>query len=433
MEMAVENSLDGEPTDKVFINGREYTLEMLTKKYFRFWNKVAHLKMQQLRVQNASTLTVDQSESFHEAIHSQLIGDNWKSMKTLTGMEVMCNGCSKCQKLIEIVEEYGPIGIETIKKIENPVHFKKLIVTDGLLDEIANHCVQESSSKTECFQRLDSFLDSPIKTDTLAIYISETRELNEDQKHQSMPREVLETFIHKWNPHSIRIHFIYSTLSEQYNNQWSGYFQPLRLTDPFESVSRSSFPKFKEVQLDLLESIHCSDDIQSLHLRCQLNGYENVLACIRRVFPTDKISIKNLYYSGSYMGRFISMFDNLHRFVQFEKQEHLTVDVDYFMNVTCFDMLKYGITYESDSKPRKEFSKFAIQPQRRINYYPAVLNGVIPMKGFSKTKKFKWIGKEFQIGKDSFQLNINAWLVEKNFKRRKELHKKDRFFFKLFE
>uniref|UniRef100_A0A1I7V4T8 FBA_2 domain-containing protein n=1 Tax=Caenorhabditis tropicalis TaxID=1561998 RepID=A0A1I7V4T8_9PELO len=131
MEMAVENSLDGDPTDKVYINGSEYTLEMLTKKYFRFWNEVTHLKIQRLRVQNASILTVDQSESFHEAIHSQLIGDNWKSMKTLTGMEVMCNGCSKCQKLIEIVEEYGPIGIETIKKIENPVHFKKLIVTDG--------------------------------------------------------------------------------------------------------------------------------------------------------------------------------------------------------------------------------------------------------------------------------------------------------------
>uniref|UniRef100_A0A1I7UQY5 DNA-directed DNA polymerase n=1 Tax=Caenorhabditis tropicalis TaxID=1561998 RepID=A0A1I7UQY5_9PELO len=103
------------------------------------------------------------------------------------------------------------------------------------------------------------------------------------------------------------------------------------------------------------------------------------------------------------------------------------------MNVTCFDMLKYGITYESDSKPRKEFSKFAIQPQRRINYYPAVLNGVIPMKGFSKTKKFKWIGKEFQIGKDSFQLNINAWLMGKSFERRNELKKKDRFFFRIFE
>uniref|UniRef100_A0A1I7TS04 F-box domain-containing protein n=1 Tax=Caenorhabditis tropicalis TaxID=1561998 RepID=A0A1I7TS04_9PELO len=219
------SSVDEELTQKVFENPLllEYILSIVAKQAGRNFNirltnkafneafsavvredlrtklNVIRSKVEDIEVKEIWKLKPELAKQFHDLIHSDLIGDNHKFVRKLVGLEEVCNGCLKCLKLAESVQEYGPIGLESLKKIKNAITFNILIVTDGLLEQIANECVKESWTKEECHKKLNSILNVPVICNKLVFWISESRNLERGgrEDHQKMPREVLELIIRK--------------------------------------------------------------------------------------------------------------------------------------------------------------------------------------------------------------------------------------------
>uniref|UniRef100_A0A1I7UX29 Uncharacterized protein n=1 Tax=Caenorhabditis tropicalis TaxID=1561998 RepID=A0A1I7UX29_9PELO len=165
---------------------------------FLFLKNILRLKVEELEVKEIWKLEKTLRKQFHDSIHSDLIGDNHKSIRKLTGLEEACFGCSKCLKFIEHVQEYGPLRFRSLKVIKKPISIRRLIVNDLLLEQIANVCVKDSSTKEECYRKLNSMINVPIQCDTLIFWISESRKLSrldENETHQYMPREVFELIL----------------------------------------------------------------------------------------------------------------------------------------------------------------------------------------------------------------------------------------------
>uniref|UniRef100_A0A1I7U648 F-box domain-containing protein n=1 Tax=Caenorhabditis tropicalis TaxID=1561998 RepID=A0A1I7U648_9PELO len=124
----------------VHLNGHGVKISKISP-CFLFLKDVVRLKVEELEVKEIWKLKKTLRKQFHDSIHSDLIGDNHKSIRKLTGLEEACFGCPKCWKFTEYVQEYGPLRFRSLKAIKKPISIRRLIVNDLLLEQIAKvHC-----------------------------------------------------------------------------------------------------------------------------------------------------------------------------------------------------------------------------------------------------------------------------------------------------
>ncbi|EFP02612.1 hypothetical protein CRE_02355 [Caenorhabditis remanei] len=336
----------------IYINYRKiYTHDVVG--YFIFLNTVVGVKVEKITTRRLWLLEEVFKRRLHDIIHSKLIETNGTHIQSLINLEEICNGCVKCFNIAKKCIEYGPLRFSTLQTITYSKNYKKLHVTDKLFEDIAEYCISKSKNKEECFKELDKTILSTISCDKLDIWINESRVLpNEgtDPKydHRHMPREVIDTILRKWNVKSIKLNILHITNEEVCSVEWLryDYFTRVRLNDPYLKTKQSDL-KFNHVEVSLSYSQDCVRGLGNLPGETEPPvGYDNFIPNVRRMFPTDQISMELTHWY------FIPKIDiekkmsTILKVVTMEQQHNLSLDIKFFVDSRIVKKFNEGTNRE---------------------------------------------------------------------------------------
>ncbi|EFO89596.1 hypothetical protein CRE_23829 [Caenorhabditis remanei] len=405
-----------EETDKdwIYINYRKIKKSIIPG-YFNFLNKVVGVKVEEIITKYMWRARKAFFNNLHDIIYTHLIGNNRGSVRRLIGLEEMCEACVDCIDMAKRCVEYGPSKF-VLKGIKNPIHYRKLHISDKLIECIADYCTLNSTTKEECFKQLDDIIRRSISCDTLVLWISETREyyINGVQMsaHFSMPREVLDVVIRKWNVKSVKLNMICRASGVQCSEKWidRGYFTKIKVNDPYWKTGQSDL-KIHHISVRVLESYDCARGLMQSDPQTEEEKiYENYIANLRRLFQMDKISIDFGHWRHKYSGSLEEFMKNILRVIQLEKQRKLEVNIQFFTEICSF---KVGNSEKLAEIP-SEYSLLSDQVKCIRMFVPFE----IVESGPERLNMIKWVGRRFQV-KDMdnhFTLNLNIYVKETELK-----------------
>ncbi|EFP02557.1 hypothetical protein CRE_02408 [Caenorhabditis remanei] len=425
-KMKIEYAFDVEdrilqPKDYIYINYRKINHQNVLP-YFIFLNTVVGVKVQKITTRKLWLLEDKFKKRLHDIIHSQLIGSNGTNIQTVIGLEEACDGCVKCSNIAQKCLEYGPLRFSTLQTMTYSKNYKKLHVTDKLFEDIAEYCISMSKNKEECFKELDTTILSTISCDKLAIWINESRVLpNEDTDpkydHRHMPREVIDIILRKWNVKSLKLCMLHMTKELMCNVKWMqyDYFTRVRLNDPYLKTKQSDL-KFSHVEVSLSYSSNCVRDLGNRQLIVnQPKGYDNFIPNIRRMFPTDKITMDLSHWYDIARTDIEKKMSTILQVVTMEQHQNLSLDIKFFV--------ESGIVKKLNEETNKE-DLLGIAPgyvlqENRLHCFKKSS----PFNGNNGPEVFldnKWIGRRFQVdhAENRFHFKLDVYIKEKELEER---------------
>ncbi|KAF1767014.1 hypothetical protein GCK72_006972 [Caenorhabditis remanei] len=155
--------------------------------------------------------------------------------------------------------------------------------------------------------------------------------------------------IKNWKVKSIGIKFINEARSMMQINleDVKNWMTKLKLNAPSESVKKSKLNlKFERVDVDLSDSEKCAIGIT--HNKSDWDHYKNLIANIRKEFPTDEISIRFSHWMQKSQVDIQEVFNNIVKTVHKEEQKGLKVFIRYYADVKSFSHLN-PVTNEEES------------------------------------------------------------------------------------
>ncbi|KAF1757050.1 hypothetical protein GCK72_013505 [Caenorhabditis remanei] len=398
--------------DWIFINYRKIKKSIIPA-YFNFLNKVAGVKVEEIITKYLWHPEEMFARNLHDIIYSDLIGGNRESVRRLIGLEDVCEGCMNCANMARRCVEYGPLRFRMLKRIKNSIHYRKLHISDKLLEIVANDCTLKSTTKEECLKQLDNIIRPSISCDTLVLWICELREYYVDgvkiNSHFAMPREVLDAMIRKWNVKTIRMNMITCTVEKICCEKWidEGYFAKIKLDDPYWKTGQSGDLKLQHVSVRLANSYDCAGGLMYSNPETVYEKrFENYIANLRRLFRMDKLSIDFSHWKHEHSCSLEEFMRNILRVIQLEKQRKLEVDIQFFTEIRSF---KVGNTEELAEIPA-EYSLLS----DRVECIRLFVPFEIVESGPKRLNMIKWVGRRFQV-KDMdnhFILNLNIYVKE---------------------
>ncbi|EFP10439.1 hypothetical protein CRE_22986 [Caenorhabditis remanei] len=401
----------GTAKDWIYINYRKIKKSIIPG-YFNFLNKVVGVKVEEIITKYMWRATVAFYKYLHNIIYSHLIGDNRESVRRLIGLEDLCKGCVKCADMAKRCVEYGPLRFRMLRRVKNPIHYRKLHISDALIECIADYCTLKSTTKKKCLKKLDSIIRRSISCDTLVLWISETREFVINgvliRAHFPMPREVLDVMIRKWNVKSVKLNMICRMPEFQCSEKWvdAGYFTNIKVNGPYWKTDQSNL-KIHHVSVRVLESYDCARGLMQTNPKTEEEKiYENYIANLRRLFQMDKISIDFGHWRHKYSVSLEEFMKNILRVIQLEKQRKLEVNIQFFTEICSF---KVGNSEELAEIP-SEYSLLS----DRVECIRMFVPFEIVESGPERLNMIKWVGRRFQV-KDMdnhFTLNLNIYVKE---------------------
>uniref|UniRef100_A0A1I7V4F7 DDE Tnp4 domain-containing protein n=2 Tax=Caenorhabditis tropicalis TaxID=1561998 RepID=A0A1I7V4F7_9PELO len=241
----------------------------------------------------------------HDSIISVLIGDNHNLIEEIVGLTDLCNGCSDCVKMGESCRGYGPIYPSFLEKYIVPNHFDNLVVGDPFFDFIAT----KSDSLEEWNLPMISCRNLTIDCAEMKIDLT-----NLVSSVTQMPLKIVEMMMKKWKVKSVKINSR-SMIKDIFNYKHKEIIAPFRLTDPFATTEKSE-SKLDHVELNLTRSSKCTRGITTE----EVEEYRNVIANIRRMFPTDHIKITGVYVQSSTLRELYGVLNCLKETIYHENQ-----------------------------------------------------------------------------------------------------------------
>ncbi|EFO92597.1 hypothetical protein CRE_17538 [Caenorhabditis remanei] len=402
--------------DWIFINYRKIKKSIIPG-YFNFLNKIVGVKVEEIITKDLWLPEEMFARNLHDIIYSDLIGGNRESVRRLIGLEDVCEGCGNCANMARQCVEYGPVRFRMLRRVKNPIHYRKLHISDKLLEDIANDCTLKSTTKEECFKHLHGVIRPSISCDTLVLWICELKEYYVDgvmmNSHFAMPREVLDVMIRKWNVKTIRMNMVACTSENECDENWidRGYFTKIKLDDPYWKSGQASDLKLQHVSVSLANSFDCAGGLMySNPGTFYEKNFEDYIANLRRLFQMDKISIDFSHWKHKYSGSLEEFMKNLLRVIQLEKQRKLEVNIQFFTEICSF---KVGNSEEFAEIP-SEYSLLSDRVECIRMFVPCE----IVESGPERFNMIKWVGRRFQV-KDMdnhFTLNLNIYVKETELK-----------------
>ncbi|EFP02585.1 hypothetical protein CRE_02360 [Caenorhabditis remanei] len=329
-------------TNFIYINYRKINNQDVLPHFF-FLNTVVGVKVRKITTRKLWMLEDDFKQRLHDLIHSQLIGTNETHIQAVIGLEEACDGCEKCSNIAKKCLEYGPLRLSTLQTMTYSKNYKKLHVTDKLFEDIAEYCISKSKNKEECFKELDKTILSTISCDKLAIWVNENRLIpnEETRNHMHLPREDIDIILRKWNVKSLKLSMLHITNEELCSVEWLqyDYFTRVRLNDPYWETKQSDL-KFNHVEVSLSFSSNCVRDLGNRQLIVnQPKGYDNFIPNIRRMFPTDKITMDLSHWFAVPEINIEKRMSTILEVVTMEKPQNLSLDIKFFVNIGIVKML----------------------------------------------------------------------------------------------
>ncbi|KAF1765301.1 hypothetical protein GCK72_005253 [Caenorhabditis remanei] len=407
--------VEGCEKDWIFINYRKIKKSLIPG-YFRFLNKVVGVKVEEIITKNLWMTKYTFFTHLHDVIHSLLIGSNRGSVRKLIGLEEICifDGCQDCANISRKCVEYGPLNFKVLQAIKHPIHYKRLYVSDGLLETIANYCTRRSTNKEGCFNVLDETILPSISCETLVLWINERRDFWENGVFRRgrfpIPREVLDVIIKKWNVNSIEIRMIYRACETKCNGEWlgTGYFTKFKFNDPYFTIDKSD-KRIDNIYVNLSVSSICTRSLgYSDAVPWEDTKFKNFFPIIRRLFPTRKLSIVCSHWRYGDCGSLEGFMKNVLNVIQLEKQQKFEVDVQFFTDIS---KLKWG-----DSEENEGFAETPSEYTVTCDRFECILKS-LPFDvehGPERYDIIKWIGRRFQV-KDiemDFTLNLDIYVKQ---------------------
>ncbi|KAF1763280.1 hypothetical protein GCK72_011546 [Caenorhabditis remanei] len=405
-----------QPKDFIYVNYRKID-NYAVSGYFTFLSTAVGVKVEKIITKRLSYLGNKFKHKLHNMIHSQLIGGCGKYIESLIGLEELCDGCEKCSNIAKTCLEYGPLRLSTLQTMTYSKNYKKLHVTDKLFEDIAEYCISKSKNKEGCFKELDETILSTISCDKLVIWVNESRlhPNEETRNHMHMPREVIDIILRKWNVKSVKLNMIFYTNGGLCSVDWLqyNYFTPVRLNDPYSITEKSSDLKFSHVDVRMSDSIYCVRGFGNHHSEIIVpRGYHNFIPNIRRLFPTDKISIDLSHWFYIAETDIEKKMSTILQVVTMEKQRKLSLSMKFFV--------KSSIVKKVNEETNKaELRKLAPKYRhRRVNFQSCVRRS-LPIDDvdqyLEEFNQEKWIGRRFQVEdiENLFNFNLNVYIKEK--------------------
>ncbi|KAF1763274.1 hypothetical protein GCK72_011540 [Caenorhabditis remanei] len=403
--------------DFIYINYRKVKTQDVLG-YFIFLNTAVGAKIEKITTRRLWMLKNEFMLRLHDLIHSQLIGCNGTHIESLIGLEEACDGCVKCSNIAKKCLEYGPLRFSTLQTMTYSKNYKKLHVTDKLFEDIAEYCISKSKNKEECFKELDKTILPVISCDTLSIWINETRVFPDEVEgleydHRHMPREVIDMILRKWSVKSIQLNMIYFTNEGMCSVDWLqyNYFTRVRLNDPYFKTQKSPDLKFTNVDVEMSDSIYCVRDLGVRYPKYKSpRGYANFIPNIRRLFPTDKISMDLSHWCCIANDDIEKKMSTILYVVSMEQPQNLIVDIKFFVESAIVKKLNEETKKEElfGIAPKYNFRKHCLQCYKKCLPFEVKL-------GPDAFDSEKWIGRRFQV-EDTFNqfiLNLDVYIKEK--------------------
>ncbi|KAF1763176.1 hypothetical protein GCK72_011442 [Caenorhabditis remanei] len=397
--------------DWIYINYRKIKKSIIPG-YFNFLNKVVGVKVEEIITKDLWEPEKMFARNLHNIIYSNLIGGNRGSVRRFIGLEEVCEGCVDCLDMARRCEEYGPLRFRVFKEVKNSIHYRKLHISDELIESVADYCTLKSTTKEECFKQLDDVIRHSISCDTLVLWISETRECYINgvliAAHFPMPREVLDVMIRKWNVKSVKMNMISRHRGVECSEKWvdAGYFTRVKVNDPYWKTGQSDL-KIHHISVRVLDSYDCARGLMQTNPETEEEKiYENYIANLRRLFQMDKISIDFGHWRHKYSASLEEFMKNILRVIQLEKQRKLEVTIQFFTEICSF---KVGNSEELAEIP-SEYSLLS----DRVECIRMSVPFEIVESGPERLNMIKWVGRRFQV-KDMdnhFTLNLNIYVKE---------------------
>ncbi|UMM24767.1 hypothetical protein L5515_004845 [Caenorhabditis briggsae] len=121
-----------------------------------------------------------------------------------------------------------------------------------------------------------------------------------------MPREILDAILLKWSVKSVILKFVDVTRQDIQKRNWikSKWFTGFRFNDVHEAVNPSSLDlKFPKVEVDFGASPIRSELLREggIDKFVSRASNQNIIANIKRVLPTDRISIRFCQWTASHI------------------------------------------------------------------------------------------------------------------------------------
>ncbi|PIC42546.1 hypothetical protein B9Z55_009588 [Caenorhabditis nigoni] len=286
---------------ELYVNFEEVKVKHLGK-LFRFLKNVAQVKVREIRLKNLSRLNVTLHRPIHDKVIGTLIGNNKSEIQTFIGMDDICHpGCSHCLEIANLCPIYGPVQLNYITQPNISRDFEKLIISDYLLDDMANLCVDSSETKEACLDATNRMISSSISCHTLQLNISENRKKRDPPRKKTstmpMPREILDLMLARWNVNHVILKAVYKTRQDVQLGNWTrkNWLTKFRFHNQYDTVTASNLNiKTQKVDIDLSDSFELSTLLagSTLHRKRRKDRYQNFVTNVRRIFRTDTISIK---------------------------------------------------------------------------------------------------------------------------------------------
>ncbi|EFP02546.1 hypothetical protein CRE_02415 [Caenorhabditis remanei] len=338
-------------------------------------------------------------------------------IQSLINLEEICDGCAKCSNIAQKCLEYGPLRFSTLQTMTYSKNYKKLHVTDKLFEDIAEYCISKSKNKEECFKELDKTILSTIFCDKLAIWICESRVLPDEGEgleydHRHMPREVIDIILRKWNVKSIKLSILHITNEEVCSVEWLryDYFTRVRLNDPYLKTKQSDL-KFNHVEVSLSYSLDCVRDLGNRQLIVnEPKGYDNFIPNIRRMFPTDQISMELPHWYFIACNNIEKKMSTILQVVTMEQHQNLSLNIKFFV--------QSGIVKKLNERTNRVellgiASGYVLQEKRFYCFKKSS-----PFNAEHGPEVFfdnEWIGRRFQVRNtvNQFNFNLDVYIKEK--------------------
>ncbi|CAO4371084.1 unnamed protein product [Caenorhabditis nigoni] len=321
---------------KMYINDEEVKIQHLFK-FLEYLKSALRVTVKEVRINNCFLLNDELQCQIHDYVVKELIGDKKSEVEVFTGMDNICHpGCKDCLEIAKQCYEYGPVQLNyLITQPTIPKHFKKLIITDYLLDDIANECVESKTMNT-----LNKMITSDISCDILQLNISSCRRrtmeilFREVKEAMPMPREILDAILLKWNVNSIILKFVNLTRLNYQEGAWlkAKWFKGFRFNDDFRYVYPSSLDfKFQKVEVDFSASSIRSERLKegAVDRFFIIPSNQNLIPNIRQVFPTDRLSIRFCQWTAL---KVPYVFDRLSTQIFKDDYYNLEVDIQLIVN-----------------------------------------------------------------------------------------------------
>uniref|UniRef100_A0A1I7T8K1 F-box domain-containing protein n=1 Tax=Caenorhabditis tropicalis TaxID=1561998 RepID=A0A1I7T8K1_9PELO len=392
---------------RIFINYRSVRIGKVDD-YFKFLRSAVNVKIRKVEIKNTYRMSENVQKMIHDSFYSTLIDSDDCNINVLTGGDNEFHMCSDCLKMFMKCSVFGPIGIQYgWKKTNKCLHYSTLVVTDGVLDFFARDMIQfENDYFDKCTN--DITCDKLI----LQIHEEEYRWSEEDEERiyndhpllrldggetrrmisMCIPREVLESLIRKWKVKRIEIKFMEGQTKSCTKNKWTstGKFSRIRFDNPYEKTEKSRMKyTFESVKIDLSDSLFWKIGFDEE----KENGYKNLIANVRRMFPTENISIEFSHWRNRWNQSFEKMRENIMGIVFEEEQRNLRVDIQ------CFPFSTLSPEYSSQFHFRCHQFETSIQDSHEIIHRRRLEN--------NQFIKEKWIGKRYKMVDEGNRCTIN--------------------------